>query len=339
MRAAVPYAFSALILLACSSGRSGGAGDPSWDGELVAGVDGATGAHAPALSLTASDGTGLRLSSLSLRAALEDPLALTELHLVFDNPEARTIEGNFKIMLPAGAALSRFAMKTDAGWQEGEVVETQAARRAYEDFLHRKQDPALLEQAPGNEFTARVFPIPARGSKEIVVTYSQTLEPDAAYSFPLEGLPRLERLSVQVFGGESAPVVAERRVDFLPGGDLVVRPSDFARSGGVRAGEFVMARVVPKLDSMPEPLGSCVLLVDTSASRALGVQEQTTLVARLVASLPAGSHATVIAFDQTTETIFDGEKSTFGPKHTQQLLQRGALGPNVDFSPSKIVSV
>ena len=41
------------------------------------------------------------------------------------------------------AAISRFAMKIGDRWQEGEVVERQAARVAYEDFLHRRQDPAL----------------------------------------------------------------------------------------------------------------------------------------------------------------------------------------------------
>ncbi|HMV35929.1 MAG TPA: hypothetical protein PKD60_08555, partial [Turneriella sp.] len=50
-----------------------------------------------------------------------------------------------------------------------------AARRAYEDFLHRRQDPALLEQSGGNEFTARVFPIPAKGMKELVLSYSHEL--------------------------------------------------------------------------------------------------------------------------------------------------------------------
>ena len=50
--------------------------------------------------------------------------------------------------------MSRFAMKLPEGWQEAEVVEKQAARAAYEDALHRRQDPALLEKAAGNQFSA-----------------------------------------------------------------------------------------------------------------------------------------------------------------------------------------
>lgn len=102
----------------------------------------AAGPVAP-ISLTASDGTGLRLVALGADGVLEPPLAFTELHLTFDNPRDEVIEGRFRIALPPGAVLSRFAMAIDGRWQEGEVVERQRARRAYEDFLHRRQDPAL----------------------------------------------------------------------------------------------------------------------------------------------------------------------------------------------------
>src|SRR5688572_24833792 len=90
--------------------------------------------------LTSSDGTGLKLTALKAQAAIEDPLALTELHLTFENPEDRVLEGTFRITLPQGASLSRFAMKVGEAWQEGEVVEKQEARRAYEDFLHRSEE-------------------------------------------------------------------------------------------------------------------------------------------------------------------------------------------------------
>ena len=63
------------------------------------------------IRLTSSDGTGLKLVGLRADAAVEDPLALTELHLVFENPEDRVLEGTFRMTLPQGASLSRFSMK------------------------------------------------------------------------------------------------------------------------------------------------------------------------------------------------------------------------------------
>ncbi|MBI5544905.1 MAG: hypothetical protein HY901_13525, partial [Deltaproteobacteria bacterium] len=174
------------------------------------------------MSLTASDGTGLRLVSLDARAVVQEPLAFTELRLAFQNPQDRVIEGHFRITLPQGVTVSRFAMRNDGSWQEGEVVERQAARRAYEDALHRRQDPALLEQGAANEFTARVFPIPAHGVKELIVSYSQELpSQDSGYTLPLRGLPELGRLDVAVAVAGAGPEKLEK-AQFIPTADFEV---------------------------------------------------------------------------------------------------------------------
>ena len=170
---------------------------------------GSAGQVAQPLELTSSDGVGLVLVALEARVVVEDPLAFTELHLTFQNPQPRQIEGRFRISLPPGASLSRFAMRIGSQWQEGEVVERQAARRAYEDFLHRRQDPALLEQEAGNEFSARVFPIEANALKELILSYSHELtRPGEAYKLPLLGLPELGRLDIRALVGRSDAQVA-----------------------------------------------------------------------------------------------------------------------------------
>src|SRR5262249_36778876 len=156
-----------------------------------------TGDVAPPWSLTASDGSGLLLTRVDARAVVEGPLAFTELHLYFHNPEARTREGTFAITLPAGAAVSRFAMESNGQFLEAEVVEKQRARQVYEDFLHRKQDPALLEKGEGNQFTARVFPIPAKADKHLVISYSQEVTP-GHYTLPLRGVAGSDQVDVVV---------------------------------------------------------------------------------------------------------------------------------------------
>ena len=127
----------------------------------------------------------------------EGPLAYTELHLWFHNPENRRREGTFQITLPGHAAVSRFAMENDGQWMEAEVVEKQLARRAYDDFLHRRQDPALLEKADGNEFTAKVFPIAPNADKHLVISFSQEL-PGAQYTLPLRGLPKIGKVDIEL---------------------------------------------------------------------------------------------------------------------------------------------
>jgi hypothetical protein len=117
------------------------------------------------MSLTASDGTGLALARVEAKVVIDGPLAFTELHLRFDNPEDRVREGRFAIALPPGAAISRFAMAIDGRWMEAEMVERQAARRAYEDFLHRKQDRPSSRSRPATSSrpgSSRSRPAPAR---------------------------------------------------------------------------------------------------------------------------------------------------------------------------------
>ncbi len=152
------------------------------------------------IQLTASDGSGLGIVSVTADAVIDAPLALTQLRLVFDNPRAQQIEGQFRITLPERASISRFAMLTNGQWQEGEVVERQAARRAYEDFLHRRQDPALLEQQAGNEFSARIFPIPPHAHKEIIIAYSEELLGND-YRIGLKGLPEVQAIDIRVNEG------------------------------------------------------------------------------------------------------------------------------------------
>jgi hypothetical protein len=299
---------------------------------------------APPLDLTASDGTGLVLAGLSARAVIDDPLAFTELHLTFQNPEARQLEGRFRISLPPGATVSRFAMRIGSSWQEGEVVERQAARRAYEDFLHRRQDPALLEQEAGNEFSARVFPIEANARKEIIVSYSHELtRPGAAYRLPLVGLPAVDSLEVRALVGKSEgqavgslgatsvswQVVEVRKSHWRPDADFEVRPTGPTRDG-LRHQNLAVVRITPELPVTPEEIGSLLVLVDASASRALGFARQVTLVEELTSALARGAGRdvplAVVCFDQAVEVLYEGSVGGFDRAAAARLTGRRAFG-------------
>jgi tetratricopeptide (TPR) repeat protein len=284
------------------------------------------------ISLTASDGAGLDLVSLTADAVVKDPLAFTELHLTFRNPENRVREGRFRITLPAGATVSRFAMRIGDRWQEGEVVEQRAARVAYEDFLHRRQDPALLENEAGNEFSARVFPIPAGASKEIVISYAQGLaKAGEPYRLPLRGLPRLGRLEVHVQVEGRGQIAELSRRDFVPERDFEVAHAAAGRSGGrlgLRDDNLVVARIVPvAADGRRDEIPSLYVLVDTSASRALGLGDEIAALERLLVELRGAGDptVTVAAFDQEVVPIWSGRASAAGGLGAR-LRARQALG-------------
>jgi tetratricopeptide (TPR) repeat protein len=300
----------------------------------------------PPFSLTTSDGTGLQLVSLSARAAVEGPLALTELQLSFENPRNTTIEGRFEITLPSGATISRFAMKLPGGWQEAEVVERQAARQTYESYLHVRRDPALLEKKAGNTFRARVFPIPPGATKQIIVGYSQQLaSAKPRYRLALRGLPKIATLSVDLLVGRShvrraksslggqeiaTKHVRLRKKNYKPRSDFLVDLP--AADDGLRHKNIVVARIKPDLKGSAgkAQLSGLVVLIDTSASRAGGLAAQTeqlsSLLKRLARSHGDSKPLVVAAFDQGIAKIYEGTLGGFDRAARDRLISRRALG-------------
>ncbi|MEJ7601926.1 MAG: VIT domain-containing protein [Kofleriaceae bacterium] len=282
-------------------------------------------------SLTASDGSGLVMTRVEARAVVQGPLAFTELHVYFHNPENRIREGTFAITLPPNAAVSRFAMEHDQQWMEAEVVEKQLARRAYEDFLHRKQDPALLEKAEGNQFTARVFPIPANGDKHLVLSFSQEL-PGARYVLPLRGLPKVSRVDIRLAtlgadGRTSEQVLAEK--DWQPDRDFVSTAgvADVVAAGSLVAAQVPVVAAGAQTADAPRAL---TMLVDTSASRSVGFGAQLDGIDKLIAALRKNHgddvKLQVVAFDQETQPIFSGRVAGWAAAHRKALITRGPAG-------------
>jgi Vault protein inter-alpha-trypsin domain len=288
----------------------------------------AAGEQAPPFTLTTSDGAGLLLTRVEAKAVVDGPLAFTELHLYFHNPEPRVREGRFAVTLPDEAALSRFAMENDGQWMEAEVVPKMVARRAYEDFLHRRQDPALLEKADGNEFSARVFPIPAHGDKHLVLSYSEELRGDQ-YLLALRGLATTGSIeaNVRVIDDKGATQVSTlRQLDWKPDRDFVVA---IPALSAVKSDDLVAIRGVVTMPSTADPVTSATILVDSSASRALGYREQARALRALIEELAVYRDDLTIdvaAFDQETVGIYSGKARGFGDAAERMLAQREPLG-------------
>lgn len=298
-------------------------------------------------SLTTPDGTGLSLVGLDARAVVDGPLAFTELRLTFQNPHPRTIEGHFKVTMPDDAAISRFAMKIGGNWMEGEVVEKQAARRAYEDALHRRQDPALLESDGGNIFRARVFPIRANERKELIISWSHELtRAGEAYRLPLAGLPAIDDLALTAMtvdaagggvrtslggSGSRYQITQVKKTNFKPTEDWVVFGGAMPAGGdALRQDNLAVVRFAAP--AIPGGLKAehpeAVVLFDTSASRAIGFDARLDALQALVARLGSigTTKVTVIAFDQVAERIYEGAPGGFGAPALDRMRARGPLG-------------
>ncbi|MDH3972873.1 MAG: VIT domain-containing protein [Deltaproteobacteria bacterium] len=297
------------------------------------------------VSLTASDGTGLDLKRFEARVVLDGFLAFTELEMVFHNPEDRRREGRFQIILPDNAAISRFAMRIGNDFQEGEVVERKRARQIYEDFLHRRQDPALLESDSGNRFNARIFPIEPKSDKTIILSYSQRLERQSIdYELPLKGLPKLDEFKVKViydrdsFGSNnkqsaiSSPggkmktpnILNVEKFHYLPEDDFRMKSLLKGKEAlAMRSGKLMAVSVIPygrgdsKGFAKEEKIEDLVLLVDSSASQAPYFKGTVDYLKSITGKLNI-ERLHLYAFDQ--DSTFLGKKS--GKKGLKKLLEK-----------------
>lgn len=298
------------------------------------------------ISLTASDGSGLELRQLEARVVLDGFLAFTELEMVFYNPENRRREGRFQIILPDNAAISRFAMKIGEQLQEGEVVEKQLARRAYEDFLHRRQDPALLETDSGNRFNARIFPIEPKSEKLLILSYSQRLAgEESEYVLPLKGLPQLKQLAIKVFYdsetfgtsqvGELTGTVSKREVlsidkrNYQPSTDFRMPYQAGAKQHlAMQNEQLLAARIIPftdTSDASKQGFDNLILLIDTSASQAPYLPDSLQRLTTLLPQLQVGT-LQVYTFDQTVRAIGTANTLTAQINLIKQVQSDNALG-------------
>ena len=294
------------------------------------------------LALTAADGTALTLRSLTVRAVVDEPLAFTELEMVFDNPEGRQLDGQLAVTMPPGARVTRFARHLGQDWQEAQVV---PRRAAFQQFASgdARQAPPLLASAAGEQFTARVDAVASHEPTRLVVAYVEELRGRSEpYRVALAGLPRLRELNLRLssrtavsLGGEPALLKAStqgglsRYADFKPGRDLTLHFSG-PRELGLRRDEMVVARISPVPHDHPDPIDGLTVLFDTSASQAPGFAAQIDRLAAVIAAIDrrvAGDiPLRVMAFDQAADTVFEGRLSQFGPTSLHALRERGALG-------------
>jgi Ca-activated chloride channel homolog len=129
----------------------------------------------------------------SVNVKIEEGVAVTTVKQTFKNPNGIALEGTYLFPLAEDAAIGAFSMLMGGKMVAGEVLEKQKAAQIYRDIVARSLDPALLEYVGRRLFQARVFPIPAMGSTDVEMSFSETLARSASlleyrYPFRTEGV-------------------------------------------------------------------------------------------------------------------------------------------------------
>ncbi|MES2554517.1 MAG: VIT domain-containing protein [Bacteroidota bacterium] len=145
--------------------------------------------------------TPLGMNRLKVDIQVVGNIAVTTLDMTFYSEEARVLEGELYFPLAAGQTVSRFAMEVNGQLREGVVVDKAQGRVAFESTIRQNVDPGLIEWTKGNNFKARIYPIPAYGSKRIIVAYTQELlekSGEVEYYLPMKFKDLLETFDVNI---------------------------------------------------------------------------------------------------------------------------------------------
>ncbi|WP_163176511.1 VIT domain-containing protein [Bacteroides sp. 51] len=159
------------------------------------------------------DESPVRVTNVKIDVKVVGSMAVTTIDMIFFNPNRRILEGQFEFPLGEGQSISRFALDINGKLREGVVVDKQKGQQIFEDIIRLQVDPGLLEKTKGNNFRTRVYPLPAQGTRRIVIAYEQELKKENAdYRFHLPvqygELDNFD-LQVTVFSSPKSPQVEE----------------------------------------------------------------------------------------------------------------------------------
>lgn len=132
---------------------------------------------------------GLHLQAENIKVDINDQVAKTYITQTFKNDTDRNLAGTYLFPLPDDTTFSSFSLHIDGKPVEGKILAAAEARQQYEAIVRRMVDPGLLEYADYKTVRARIFPIPAHGSKKVELEYTQVLKAENGmlkYSFPLK---------------------------------------------------------------------------------------------------------------------------------------------------------
>ncbi|TKC12688.1 DUF2135 domain-containing protein [Pedobacter polaris] len=137
-------------------------------------------AQMPVLKIktSAAQQENVALQKLSIDVQITGNIAKTVMTMTFYNSSDRVLEGELTFPMPEGVTVSRYALDINGKMREAVPVEKARATEVFESIEHRRVDPGLLEKVEGNNFRTRIYPMPAKGKRTIIVGYEEELKLD-----------------------------------------------------------------------------------------------------------------------------------------------------------------
>ena len=135
----------------------------------------------------------LSLPVMKVDVTIDNQHAHVRVLQIFDNHRNQVLEGKYLFALPLQSSIADFAVWDGDLRLPGVILEKRRANQLYEQIKAQVTDPGLLQQddehGGASAFSAKVFPIPAYGTKRVELEYTEMLPVEnlsSRFSFPLK---------------------------------------------------------------------------------------------------------------------------------------------------------
>jgi TonB-dependent SusC/RagA subfamily outer membrane receptor len=172
-----------------------------------------------AKSIDSNASNKVTIAHMNTQINIEGNMATTKITYTLYNPTNRVLDGNFEFALANNQVITGFALDINGVLREGVVVDKEKGRVAYENTIARKVDPGLLEITNGNNFRARIYPMPAMGNRIIQIQFEQALPyKNSAWQYYLPAMPdvSINKFTLQVNTNRLAQVAKDTASWFAP---------------------------------------------------------------------------------------------------------------------------
>ena len=133
----------------------------------------------------------LSLDEMEITVTIDNGVARVYIKQIFGNHTNGIQEGNYLFALPSRATISDFAVWDGPTRIPAVVLERKRAGEIYEQLTAQRVDPGLLQMGERGAdearrsaiFSAKIFPIPAWGTKRLEIEYHETIPVENLKSF------------------------------------------------------------------------------------------------------------------------------------------------------------
>ncbi len=166
-------------------------------------------AQVPSLTVVSSkDEKPMELSSLTIDVEVVGNIATTTYDMNFYNPNNRILTGELSMPMAEGQEICRYALDVNGKLREGVIVEKIKARQTFEKVVRRKIDPGIINKTKGNFFKTKIYPVPSKGYKRVVLAICETLDGDDTsykYAVPLESAGKIKDFDLKIKVADKSP--------------------------------------------------------------------------------------------------------------------------------------